>query len=321
MHATEIERSPGHAVVDRDHAAAVHAPGHVVLLLARGHAAVALDAALGVAEKFHSGHGCLLVVSVRVSELRDLAQRRLGFLHHRHRVVAVGRRGVDRLAAHDRVRALRVVLEHVLALPPAGEMERDERRARADALGHQRLDLDLRAGRRLHPDVLAVADAAVVGVLRIDLDEVLLLQLGEPRIGARFLAAALVLDQAAATSGSAGTSSRPPWRRSPAARSCTASAAARTPSCRRASDTSRPCRAAASTAARGAAGCASGKFQTTARALALPNGWQPWFFIEHADMPPERSVFQFLPSAAFFSSSVSSSHQPSFFSSTWSNSG
>ena len=34
-----------------------------------------------------------------------------------------------------------------------------------------------------------------------------------------------------------------------------------------------------------------------------------------------RSVFQFLPSAAFFSASVSSSHQPSFFISTWSNSG
>ena len=50
----------------------------------------------------------------------------------------------------------------------------------------------------LHPDVLAVADAAVVGVLRVDLDEVLLLQLGEPRIGARLVAAAFVFDQAAA---------------------------------------------------------------------------------------------------------------------------
>ena len=59
----------------------------------------------------------------------------------------------------------------------------------------------------------------------------------------------------------------------------------------------------------------SGKFQTTARAFALPNGWQPCF-IATRWMPPDRSVFQFLPSAAFFSSSVSSSHQPSFFSST-----
>ena len=49
----------------------------------------------------------------------------------------------------------------------------------------------------LHPHVLAVANAAIVGVLRVDLDEVLLLQLGEPRIGARLLAAAFVLDQPA----------------------------------------------------------------------------------------------------------------------------
>ncbi|MNY36288.1 hypothetical protein D3C86_1707650 [compost metagenome] len=68
-------------------------------------------------------------------------------------------------------------------------------------------------------------------------------------------------------------------------------------------------------------GIGSGKFQTTARALALPNGWQPWFFMTTRWIPPERSVFQFLPSAAFFSASVRSSHQPSFLSSTWSNSG
>src|SRR5882724_4898515 len=65
----------------------------------------------------------------------------------------------------------------------------------------------------------------------------------------------------------------------------------------------------------------SGKFHTIARALALPKGWQPWFFMTTRWMPPDRSVFQFLPSASFFSSSVSSSHQPSFFRSTWSNSG
>src|SRR3984893_13093318 len=62
-------------------------------------------------------------------------------------------------------------------------------------------------------------------------------------------------------------------------------------------------------------GMLSGKFQTMARALALPKGWQP-SFIATRWMPPERSVFQFLPSAAFFSASVRSSHQPSFFSST-----
>ena len=74
----------------------------------------------------------------------------------------------------------------------------------ADALGHLRLDsqaLELgqrRHRRRLHPHIVAVADAAVVGRLRVDLDEHLLLQLGQPRVGARFFAAAFVLDQAAA---------------------------------------------------------------------------------------------------------------------------
>lgn len=62
-------------------------------------------------------------------------------------------------------------------------------------------------------------------------------------------------------------------------------------------------------------GIGSGKFHTTARALALPKGWQPWFFITTRWMPPDKSVFQFLPSAFCFSASVSSSHQPSFFSS------
>src|SRR3954468_13037819 len=56
--------------------------------------------------------------------LRDLTERRLGFLHHGPPVVAIRRGGVDRLAAHDRRRAVRVVGQHVLALPPAREMER-----------------------------------------------------------------------------------------------------------------------------------------------------------------------------------------------------
>src|SRR5215211_4123018 len=33
---------------------------------------------------------------------RDLAQRRLGFLHHRDPVITVGRGGVDRVSADDR---------------------------------------------------------------------------------------------------------------------------------------------------------------------------------------------------------------------------
>ena len=118
----------------------------------------------------------------------------------------------------DRSGALGVELEHVLALPPAREVERDERRPRPDALGDHRLDLDLRAGRRLHPHVLAVAHAAVVGVLRVDLDEVLLLQLGEPRVAARLLAAAFVLDQPAAREHQREVLRDLSLRRSPAAR-------------------------------------------------------------------------------------------------------
>src|SRR5512141_3002130 len=45
------------------------------------------------------------------SGLGDLAERRLGFLHHRHRIVAIGGRGVHRLTPRDRVRALGVELE------------------------------------------------------------------------------------------------------------------------------------------------------------------------------------------------------------------
>src|SRR5689334_13656046 len=60
--------------------------------------------------------------------LCDLAKRRLAFLHHGDPVVAVGRGGIDRLASHDRRGPFWVVGRHVLALPPAGEVERDEHR-------------------------------------------------------------------------------------------------------------------------------------------------------------------------------------------------
>src|SRR5256885_13075003 len=60
-----------------------------------------------------------------------------------------------------------------------------EHRVGADALGHLGLDLDLGAARGREPDVLAVADAAIGRRLRMDLDIVFLLQLGEPGVGAR----------------------------------------------------------------------------------------------------------------------------------------
>src|SRR5262249_30307058 len=159
MHASDRDRALARdAVVDRHDAPAIDPPRNVVLLLACRDAAVALDAALGIAKKFHSSHRYL----PRLCRFRDLTERRLGFLHHRHRIGAVRGGGVDGLRADDRMRTLGIELEHVLALPPTGEVEGDERRAGADAIGDQRLDVDLRAGRRLDPNVLAVADTSIV---------------------------------------------------------------------------------------------------------------------------------------------------------------
>src|SRR5207237_10375510 len=77
-------------------------------------------------------------------------------------------------------------------------------RVGSHALGHFRLHLDayiaavaVLAG-RTYPYVLAAAHAAVRSGFWIDLDEVVLLQLGKPGIGARLVAAAFVLHQAAA---------------------------------------------------------------------------------------------------------------------------
>src|SRR4029077_14470688 len=60
VHAGDRDRLLGadDTVVEGHDPTAVNPPGNLLLLLAGGHAAVALDAALGVAEEFHSGHGC-----------------------------------------------------------------------------------------------------------------------------------------------------------------------------------------------------------------------------------------------------------------------
>src|SRR5439155_2155893 len=56
----------------------------------------------------------------------DLTDCRFCFLHHRHRIVAVRGGSVHCFPAHDGRRALRVPGQHVRALPPAREVERDE---------------------------------------------------------------------------------------------------------------------------------------------------------------------------------------------------
>src|ERR1051326_5200153 len=57
VHASHRHRAlAGPAVVDGHDAAAVDAPRHLVLVLAGGDAGVALDAAIRVAQEFHSSH-------------------------------------------------------------------------------------------------------------------------------------------------------------------------------------------------------------------------------------------------------------------------
>src|SRR5258708_9543399 len=53
------------------------------------------------------------------SGLRDLTEAGLGLLHHGHGVVAVGPRGIHRLAYNVRCRAFRILVANVLSLPPA----------------------------------------------------------------------------------------------------------------------------------------------------------------------------------------------------------
>src|SRR3546814_13441070 len=65
MHAGHGDRTlAGLAVVDRDDTAAIDAPRHVMLVLARGDAGVALDAAVGIAKEFHPGHVLFLLLTL-----------------------------------------------------------------------------------------------------------------------------------------------------------------------------------------------------------------------------------------------------------------
>src|SRR5581483_6615889 len=109
-----------------------------------------------------------------------------------HRIVSVAGDGVHAFAEHDRVGPLRILAALVDALEPAAEVERAPGDALADPLGDQRFHTaDLAAGHFRAPDVdpLAVLDATLGGIRRIDLDEHVLLQFGEPLVGARLLAA------------------------------------------------------------------------------------------------------------------------------------
>src|SRR5207248_11599952 len=111
--------------------------------------------------------------------------------------IAVAGDGVGALAEHDGVSARRVVLAKIDTAEPAAEVERHPGNALADAFGDQRLHPGARAVfGAAHPDPAAVLDAAIGGIAGTDFDEHVLLQFGEPRIGTRLLATALIFDQA-----------------------------------------------------------------------------------------------------------------------------
>src|SRR5499426_2362898 len=182
------------AVVDGDDAPAVDTPRHFMLVLAGSDASVALDATVGVAEKFHPSH-----CRASLSGL-DLTERGFGLLHPGDGIEPISRDRVHALAEHDRIAALRIFAALVDVLEPAGEVERAPGHAFADALGDERLHASGLSAFHLRPpdeDPTAVPDAALGRVGRIDLDEHVLLQFGEPFVGTRLLAAALVLHEAA----------------------------------------------------------------------------------------------------------------------------
>src|SRR6266446_2459330 len=193
VHAGHSDRTLARlAVVDGDDAAAIDAPRHFMLVLAGGDAGVALDATVGVAEKFHPSH-------CRASLRRlHLAKRGFGFLHAGDRIESVSGDRVHALAQHDRIAALRIFPALVDALEPAGEVEREPGYDFAQPLGDERLHAGGLAALHLRPPDEhpgAVLDAALGGIGGIDFDEHVLLQLGEPFVGTRLLAAALVLHQ------------------------------------------------------------------------------------------------------------------------------
>src|SRR6266446_7347081 len=135
---------------------------------------------------------------VTFSRRPDLAERGLRFLHTGCRIVAIGVERVHALAEHDRIGTFRIFAALVDALVPAGKMVGHPNDALADAGGDQRVHFRLRVVFGAEdPDPGAVLDAALGRIRRIDFDEHVLLELGEPLVGARLLAATLIVDQPA----------------------------------------------------------------------------------------------------------------------------
>src|SRR6185369_7341137 len=104
---------------------------------------------------------------------------------------------IGAFAEHDRVGALRISGPQILAGEPAAKMERHPGYTFADAFGDQRFHLRLGTvlGTR-DPDPTAIFDPTLGRIRRADLDEHVLLQLGEPPVGPGLLATAFVFDKA-----------------------------------------------------------------------------------------------------------------------------
>src|SRR4029077_8429825 len=185
MHAGHGDRALARlAVVDGDDAPAVDAPGHFVLVLAGRDTRIALDATVGVTEKFHPSH-----CRASLSGL-DLTERGFGLLHSRDGVEPISRDRVHALAEHDRIAPLRIFAALIGGLEPTGEVEWAPGHTFADALGDERLHARGLAAFHLRPPDKAppaVFDAALGCVGGIDLDEHVLRQLGEPFVGTRLL--------------------------------------------------------------------------------------------------------------------------------------
>src|SRR5258706_813692 len=168
MHATEMERSPGNPSFTVTRRLRFTPQGTSFTFL---HAVVQPLHSMQLSAS-QMNFILAMVVSRCSSGALDVAERRLGFLHHGDRVVAVRRGGVYRLAAHERRRTFRILPEQVLALPPPGEVKRDESRSRTHALGDERPHLELRSGGGLQPHPGPVLDSPIACGLGGDLDAV-----------------------------------------------------------------------------------------------------------------------------------------------------
>ena len=79
----------------------------------------------------------------------------------------------------------------------SAKVEGHEGDTRGDPFRDHGHDLDLAALGAFDPDLIAVADADIVGIASVDLDEHVLLKLGQPWVGPRLVTAALIFDQTA----------------------------------------------------------------------------------------------------------------------------